>query len=401
MRFLILTLVSIVLFTPAVNAQREDSRPQLYKSRSFQVFTDLPKEEAEELVDRLETMLVFVSRYWGKPCRKMIKMFVVKDFQNWTSEDMQNMAPEGIASIRSDGGLTMTSVRGIVGGPKLDANAVVYATADHGTPQHEAVHAYCGLTFGELGPVWYAEGMAEVGQYWRKGERGVTTNPYVLDYLKSQTPKPLNDIVNNPLETTGDSWQNYAWRWTLCHLLGFNENYTQRFKPLGMSFLAGNNTSFDTVYGNQFEEIDFEYKQFLQDVEPGYRCDLCSWDWKTRFRPVSGKAQVVSNVEADRGWQASRLLVTKGESYSITTTGDWSLSEDGDDLTADGDENGNGRLVGVLFQDYELSEVIELGTDSTFRALQDGKLYLRCRDDWGKLDDNKGDVKVSIKLATP
>lgn len=375
------------------------SGPQLYTSRNFQLYTDIPQLGAEELLERLETMLKLVSAYYGRPLRKQIRMYVVDELGQWPAEELAKMDPGGLQSIRTGGGLTVTAVRSVAGGgPKLDADAIVYAISGHGTPQHEAVHAYCGITFGEVGPVWYSEGMAEIGKYWKEGDRGVNAGPEVIRYLQSVPRKPLNEIVNNPLERTGDSWQNYSWRWALCHLLSFNENYAARFKPLGMALLNGRNASFDQVYGSQLQEIEFEYALFIQDVEPGYRNDLCSWDWKTRFKPLSGKAQNLVKIDAQKGWQASRVTVKSGTVYSISTEGTWTL--DGESLSAAGDDSGRGCLVGVVFDDYSLSESFDLGGTETFTAPVDGQLYLRCRSDWGKITLNKGTVTVRIKLAT-
>ena len=90
------------------------------------------------------------------------------------------------------------------------------------------------MSFGSTGPVWYAEGMAELGQYWKEGELGVDIEPLVIDYLTHAPPKKLKDIVAVG-QVTGDSWKAYAWRWALCHLLAHNPNYSRRFKRLGMN----------------------------------------------------------------------------------------------------------------------------------------------------------------------
>lgn len=380
-------------------AVAQPTGPQLYSSRNFQVMTDLPAAEAKELLTRLETMLKLVAGYFGSPLRKPIHMYVVKDLNSWPQSEIQKMSPDGITSIREGGGLTLTRTRSLVGGPKLDADAVVYATADHGTPQHEAVHAYCGLTFGETGPTWYAEGMAEVGQYWRENDKGINAHPGVIEYLKSRDPKPLTEIINSPLETTGDSWQNYAWRWVVCHLLGSNENYNARFKPLGMLLLNGGNATFESVYGQQLQEIDFEYRLFLKDMETGYRNDLCSWDWKTPFKAINAKPGSMAKINAKQGWQASRGLVEEGAAYQVSTTGNWKLTKDGAEITAAGDADGKGKLIGVVFQDYILSEPFEIGEGRTFTAPRSGKLFLRCGDNWGELGDNQGVINVRITAA--
>ena len=404
----LLAFVTAILLFPAsvetVIAQNNSARtdgPQLYKSQNFQVVTDLPKAEAETLLDDLEKMLKLVSQYWGRRNRKPIRMFVIEDFANWPADQLSKLDPSGVQSVREGGGLTITQVRGIVGGPKIDSEAIVYATSEHQTPQHEAIHAYCGINFGSTGPVWYSEGMAEVGKYLRHGERGVNAGVYVIQYLQSQDPKPLGDIVNNPLERTGDSWQNYAWRWVICHMLGANKNYSARFKPLGLALLADKRVSFDRVYGAQAMDIEFEYNLFLQDMEPGYRCDLCSWDWKAKFKVVSGKNTAFSKIEADHGWQPSRAVVAKGETYSLLVNGELTLGKDADKVSAAGDESGQGKLLGIIFDDYELSEPFEIGASETFTVPQDGELFLRCQDAWGELADNKGTFSVRIGHIKP
>ena len=84
--------------------------------------------------------------------------------------------------IRSGLGLTVGE------GIGNQTKSVVYACDDHAIAQHEAVHAFCAETFGGLGPVWYAEGMAEMGQYWRPTMKGVNIDPIVVSYLRN-SPK--------------------------------------------------------------------------------------------------------------------------------------------------------------------------------------------------------------------
>lgn len=259
-----------------------------YSSKNFILHTDLPQDEARELLTRLETMIVLVARYFGRPNLQAIEMNVVKDQANWP---VGSIDPDAIASIESGGGITL-SVSSILRNAQgqrqvVAAKSVVWAVADRGTPQHEAVHAYCHQSFGRTGPTWYSEGMAECGQYWREKEDSVQIHDVVLQYLKSEEPKELIEIVA-PGQQTGDSWQNYSWRWALCHLLAANPNYAARFKPLGLALLNDQPTSFEEVYGPMAKEITFEYTFFLKHLDQGYRADLTSWDWKTKFQRPEG-----------------------------------------------------------------------------------------------------------------
>jgi hypothetical protein len=392
---LLFLAMSLLMLSPAMAQRKTDSAtgPRDFRSKNFLLHTDIPDEEAKELLKKLETMLALVSKYWGQPNKKIIEIFVVEDLDNWTQGQID---PRAIASLRSGGGLTIAE--GVRLGNAFNMNAKAYAVTREGTPLHEAVHAYCSQTFGRTGPVWYSEGMAEMGAYWDPKDPSVNCGEVIVRYIRKSEPKTLNEIINSP-ETTGDSWQNYAWRWALCHLLANNENYRQRFRPLGLALLQKKNTSFERVYGSMAKEISFEYLFFLNHLERGLRVDLCSWDWKAKYTRPRRNGSLLSKIDARRGWQPSRLRVKKGEEYQVSAEGTWKLAKDGERLSAAGDDDGQGKLVGILFDDYELSEPFEIGIYGKFTAPSDGNLLLRCQDEWHELIDNSGRITVRFKRA--
>jgi hypothetical protein len=401
-------LLSLTLCAEPVLAQAKTKRGKKeagapgvadYTSKNFMVRTDLPPDEAKDLLKRLETMLVLIEKYFDHKLTSPIGMFVVKDLKAWPREAVNQFDPGGLRSIEDGGGLTIGQTRqSIATGQILDAKAVVYAVADRGTPQHEAVHAYCVLSFGRTGPTWYSEGMAEIGQYWTDKGLGVHCHDVVLEYLKSQEPKELTEIVDVG-DSTGDSWQNYAWRWVLCHMLANNPNYAPRFKPLGLGLLNDKDVSFESVYGSMAKEINFEYQFFLRHIGQGYRADLCAWDWKAKFTPCKGSTPFTAKVEANRGWQPSRISVEAGQSYDFSASGTWKLNSGAAAVGGDGDEMGAGRLVGIIFDDYKLSEPFPLGAYGSFTPPQSGNLMLRCEDQWHELADNSGKLQVRLKLT--
>lgn len=428
-------------------ATATDNSPRDYRSRNFLVHTDLPKKEAEALLKRLETMLRLISKYWGAPCRKTIECYVVKDIKNWNADKLN---PTGLQHILAGGGVTISQALGIAGTDKIvDANAVVYAVSGRGTPLHEAVHAYCALTFGRTGPTWYSEGMADMGAYWQERDSSVNCEPIVVEYLTKTEIKSLNAIVNGQ-EFTGDSWQNYAWRWALCHLLANNKNYAARFRPLGLSLLNKKGASFNQIYGPMAKEISFEYKFFIEHLARGYRADLCGFDWKRRFRKPRGSEIVKAKVLAKQGWQPSGLMVESDTEYEFSASGGWKLSKEGPLVDCDGtaavkapqpatkesqktiaaaetppespskpsDEKPEsaesspddekqaqpGQLMGIImtddeFEGYQLSEPFELGRFGSFTPPKSGKLFIRCYDAWNKLANNSGKVSVQLKVT--
>ena len=403
---LVLALVAAALWGAAETASAQSKKgrnkaqpvagPADYSSNSFVLHTDLAPDEAEELLKRLEKMLDLISKYWGRPAAGVIEMYVVEDLKKWPEGSLD---PRGLSHIQAGGGVTLTQTRSS-GQTVVDAKSTVYAVANRGTPQHEAVHAYCGQTFGRTGPTWYSEGMAEMGQYWVDGDSSVHIHDGVLEYLKTSEPKLLLEIVDKNT-VTGDSWQNYAWRWALCHLLANNTNYAPRFRPLGLGLLTKQDVSFEEVYGPMAKEIGFEYLFFLKHFDQGYRADLCSWDWKAKFQSARSGQVVASKIDAGHGWQPSKLSVLADTEYEFSVTGTSQLKAGGVQITADGDDSQQGRLVGVIMSDqsdYKLSEPFDLGAFGSFTAPIEGNLYLRVQDDWNKLADNKGKLMVRLKM---
>jgi len=380
----------------------QQSGPADYKSAHFLLHTDLKPKDARELLSRLENMLALVSKYWGQPLAGTIECYVVVNLDDWPAGAI---AEAGREKIAQRAGITLVESLN-VGKKLVAAQAVVYATADHGTPQHEAVHAYCGQTFGRTGPLWYSEGMAELGQYWRENNSSVRCPDYVIAHLRTNRPKPLRQILSEdgadrpgrPAATTGDSWQNYAWRWALCHLLVHNSNYSDRFRTLGLAYLNGSPARFADVYGAMFDELAFEYRFFLTHVDNGYRVDLCRWDWQQKFREATA-VPIASRVAAARGWQPSGALLIAGQRYHLSASGSWKVAKDAELTTAAGRYDGAGRLEGVVLTDYKLSEPFAVSDDATFTAPASGKLYLRCADAWHELADNSGAVNVRVTTA--
>ena len=204
-------------------------------------------------------------------------------------------------------------------------------------------------------------------------------------------------------QITGDSWQAYAWRWALCHLLASNPNYAGRFKALGIALMTGQpGVSFESVYGPVAREISFEYDFFVRHLDNGYRSDLCAWQWGRKFQYLPNQGYATVKVAARYGWQATGVKLSAGQAFEYATKGTWRRQPGGQELTADGDAQGQGRLVGIVMQDFSLGEPFELGSRGTATAPQDGDLYLRCRAPWHKIAEHDGTISVYLrKSAAP
>lgn len=367
----------------------EPSEPRDVRSQRFLLHTDISDRQAQILLFKLERMVDLVSRYFGRPSREVIECYVVSDLDQWPPGAID---PGGASKIAAGEGVTVSRSLG------RETRAIVYSCDRHGVVQHEAMHAFCSQTFGSTGPTWYSEGVAEMGQYWKEGELAVNIDPVVADFLHQADPKKeLLEIVEAG-QVTGDSWQAYAWRWALCHLLANNPNYNEQFRGLGIAMMSGQPDTFESAYGQVAPQISFEYAQFVQHVANGYRVDLCAWQWDKRFLGLRGGRKAKVDIRAAYGWQASGVEVEAGVTYRIQTAGTWKVDGLTEGCTGDGEESGEGRVLGVVMTNFELSEPIELGADMTFTVPVSGLLYLRCQDEWVALADNEGSLEVTLSL---
>jgi hypothetical protein len=402
--------------------------PKDYRSRHLLVHTDLPEAEAHQLLARLEATLSAVSEYWRCPVRGTIECYVIADIDRWS--DASSLPANVSMIIRSVGGATKLQRQ--TSGKQSVCQATVYAVARRGVAEHELVHAYCIQTFGAMGPDWYKEGMAQMTHHRREGERGVACAAEVLACVRQRPRRTLQQVVNagsftSPIgdsldqalargekltiedqehdeiwlqensEAVQEAFQSYYWSWALCHLLHHNPNYSARFRLLGRGYLTQQDMTFELAFGPMADQIGFEYQFFLDHVDQGYRADLCAWDWSKKFRPLGGSEEIVTRVLAARGYQPSGLDVSAGREYAYRAEGAWMLAPGASSTDAGGNAVGHGGLEAVVMKDFALGEPMSLSAAGVLTSATDGKLYLRCRDDWNKLEDNQGSILVRFR----
>ena len=368
----------------------ESQLPRLIRSVHFAFMTDVSDREGQVILHKLETMVGLLSKYFGRAPTSVINGFIVRNLDVWPQGILKE--PEGVAKIRAQAGICFNSSLG------NQRHAELYSCADHGVIQHECTHGYCHVAFGSTGPTWLAEGVAELGQYWKFGEQEVSVNPSVISYLtKTPRKKSLLEIAV-PGRVPAGGWQDYAWRWALCSLLANNPNYSPRFKPLAIALMEQREgVSFQSAYGQFGSRLEFEYRLFLKYLGNGFRPDLCAWQWNTKFKRLSGEALVSKKIKAGYGWQGGGLQVEEGVSYDVIAQGEWSTTPGVSSVGGDGADDGKGRLIGVIFKEFQLSEVIVLGKETSFVAPSEGTLFLRCRDKWTQLSDNSGELHVYFR----
>jgi hypothetical protein len=374
------------------NLSAEPVAPRAIRSQHFMFISDISERQAAMLLDQLETMFTLLSAYFGSAPPGIVEGFIVHDLKAWPDGVLTE--PAGIAKIQARAGICFSSSQA------NQRRATLYSCDDFGVIQHEATHGFCYLTFGGHGPTWLSEGVAELGNYWKQDELAVEISPTVLSYIqRANTKKQLLEIAV-PGQTDPGDWQDYAWRWALCHQLAYNPNYANRFKPMAIALMQGQqNVSFESVYGPVGKEISFEYDQFLRHVDQGYRSDLCAWQWSVQPKQLLEGKLSQKSIKSQAGWQATGVELVAGTSYNVVAQGEWKVSKTGDDIGGEGDSEGRGKLIAAIFHDYQLSEPFPVGNRLTFKAPSAGHLVLRCQDNWNQLADNSGDLIVNFRLT--
>ena len=368
------------------------AQPRLVRSAHFAFVTDVSDREWGVISFKLERMVEALEKFLGRRMTGVVEGFVARDLARFPPGLIDE--EYGVEKIRRGEGVCVNSRLG----PQRHAR--LYSCADHGVIQHECVHGICHLTFGSTGPTWLSEGLAELGNYWKDGDRAIDLPAPVIAYLQSVSPKRRLLEIAVPGRAVADTWQDYAWRWALCHLLANNPNYANRFVPLAIGLMEERpGVSFEGVYGPVAREVSFEYDQFLATLGNGYRSDLTAWPWQAKFQRLSDSGEAVVKVKAKAGWQASRVLVDSGEAFEVVADGTWRIAAAGQPLDADGEKDGRGRLVAVVFADESLSREIPLGRKTALESPAAGQLFLRCADAWTELADNDGEVTVTIRRA--
>mgnify|MGYP001177102473 CR=1 FL=1 len=403
---------------------------RVYRSAHFRLHTDLSEPDARSMLVDMESTLDKVATYWRQPVSGIIDAYIIDDLANWSSRDHLN--PMTQLMLQHIGGVTIP-----IPTPKkrepFRQRALMYAISRPDVVRHEVVHAYCCQTFGYSGPDWYKEGMADTICMLPDKQGSVRCPQEVLDSLQSENVPSVNDIIHGPSFTDPlfetikraaslvdgneqsvvaalpSAWgsaedemlrkakQSYAHSWALCHFLLLNKNYNKRFRQLGHSFLQNAKLTFDQVFSNDRDQLEFEFQLFLQNIAQGYQVGLCRWQWDKPFIVLEPGNHIAILIQAAAGYQPTGCTVEQGGTYSFHTEGTWQISPQGKQLNADGNHHGDGQLAGVILSDYRVTENLLLGQSSHFISKGPGQLHVRCQDRWSEIADNAGFVRLTIK----
>ena len=295
---------------------------------------------------------------------------------------------------------------------------------------HEATHVFMRHIGGEADdlPLWFLEGMAElVATHVVADDGSVAFNVYpdVRERFAGLDRMELlrRDIAENGVRSMEDvtrlrsgdfaRLEAYAWAWALCVFLDENpaarDGFRETVKQLRERSLA---QWLGEVYRVDPVGLEVAWTQFVSHVT--YRFDFERTSVAiTDGKPLAGPHSI--DVQSDRGWQSSGVLVEAGQRYVVEATGQITLADTPKPWVSEADWISFqyvggltiGRLLGsVLSGDGDavmrarsMIEELPLGNRAEFVTPVSGTFYLRVNDDWGSLADNRGSLRVTIRRA--
>lgn len=292
---------------------------------------------------------------------------------------------------------------------------------------HEFTHCYTTFVPGDVPPVWYMEGVAEMFGTHRLNDDGTVEFrilPTKADEMggwgriesvrkdsSEGRPLTIRGVYELPHEAFNKP-QAYAWSWALCQFLDSHPRYGERFRKLGKHLTDGEFAqTFHAEFSPDQRELSTEWTLFEFQVHPGYDMTAAAIDFQAGQLLKDEKQ---TTIAADRGWQDVGIRVEAGMELDVTAAGRITLAEKPKPWVSEPQGisfryfQGQplGRLLACLDADptsgddeqtTHVLRTIPVGKLAKIRVPANGRLLFRVNDAWDTLADNEGSLAVTIR----
>lgn len=290
---------------------------------------------------------------------------------------------------------------------------------------HEGTHAFMQHWLGNIGPAWYAEGMAELmaTHRWQAGKLELNYMPadksetpqwgrikIIRDGFAAGQAKSLPALMNYGPQAHLEV-EPYGWCWGAAAMFDRQPAFRPAFRELRKHVADAPgvfNQNFARSLGDEWDHALEEWQLFVSEADYGYDFARAAVVRKPAS-PLTAASEVA--VSADRGWQSSGLRVEVGAACRLTATGRYQIGDkpkiwwcEPNGVTI---EYHRGRPLGELLcavrnDDEPLAglsplvvpQPIGVGRDVTFDHA--GTLYFRINESPAHLGDNQGSLTVQV-----
>lgn len=294
---------------------------------------------------------------------------------------------------------------------------------------HEGTHAFMQNFLGGYGPPWYSEGMAELlaVHVWRDGilkiKHPVQTTEEVpwwgrVKLVRNDRDSGRGLALGEVIAVPNAAFQqvnSYGWAWMACDFLDRHPLLQKSFRELP-SIIPVSPEKFNRYLlqaisdsGLSMQEIEFQWQMLVDEIDYGY--DVARATPVVASETRAGDATTIS-VEAAHGWQKTEFRVEADTAYRISTEGMITIRNDGEPWPCDAGgvtiDYYRGRPLGELVaavrpDDSAQSDSLQrmaIGRGEVIAFPIDGTLYLRVNESPTQLQDNSGEIQVTIRPDT-
>jgi hypothetical protein len=247
------------------------SRLTHYKSRCYDVYTDLPAPVAREIVLRADLMVVEYSartRAFARTLNQRLPLYVYSRSEDYLAAGALP-GSAGMFMAQGDGGGRLL----VLAGPQVGEQ-----TWD--TLKHEGFHQFVHAVIGGDIPVWVNEGLAEyfgAGIFTGDGYITGVVPPGRLRQLRlllsEGKMRPLRDMMLTRHEEWNSNLSvvNYLQAWSMVHFLAHaNPRYEQAFNQFILDVSRG--MQWEAAWRNRFgaDVASFErrWREYWTALEP-------------------------------------------------------------------------------------------------------------------------------------
>lgn len=295
---------------------------------------------------------------------------------------------------------------------------------------HEATHSFMQWFLGGCGPAWYREGMAELLGLHRVDEAGnlaiearITETSQApgwgrVSLLKEAVAagkaKPLAEVLDL-LEMGFFDADLYSWSWAACEFFSRHPATGEAFRKMAgeardtsLAFSAGLRRRLN----RDWPAVQRDWLLFLDEMEYGVDASRVALRPAEEL-PVAEGARTF-RLAVNQGWQSTGIRVAVGQAFEVSATGRFQVQ--GGERPWPSEAGGitirysRGRplgqlLAGVLRDDPGAGQVASspivnvqaIGLGGSFPSQEGGELVLRINEGSTSLDDNEGELTVTIK----
>jgi len=419
---------------------------RLIESKHLRLFTDLPSSPAiDELPRVFDEAVPLWAEHFGIPLSRAnnwrVQGFLVDDRERFESLDL----------LPRDNPIFINGY----------AHAVEFWFVEQPSDYyrrhlllHEGTHCFMYSMLGANGPGWFMEGMAELlGTHeWNAGKLKIGIVPKSNDDVPMWGRiKLIRDAKNEgrilPIEAVlqldnrrGLNQEQYGWAWAFASFLDRNPAYQTRFRSLKEHVADPTfNDRFRELFADDWDNLQCEWRAHVAALRYGHDVAAAAMVHRTAT-PVGERARS-AQILARGGWQSTGFLLSADREYEVVASGRFRIADDGQPWVSEPGgvtiDYYDGRPLGILLgalrpiasadsaprtqrgfnkdaanqqdavdetnaddqpADPDFVQPTAIGLQTVLRPTRDAVLYVRVNDHPGRLDDNSGEVVVTVRL---